>query len=1334
LAAPRSRFPAYPPDLPEGLQLYLEAIRKELQGLGSQGSATVRVELSDTAIVPAANTLDFLGADFDITQSPAGEANISVDASIVRNNQSYTWSQTQTFSGLVSITGGKLLIDGTDSTLASGEMGIVENVGELWIGARSVVRLLADDDNSGTGSVVILKGTQAAPTVLWTFALTGDIQPGTDNAFDIGTSGGNLPRAGRFGSRVETPAVYSASGQALNFGDAGNNRWQIALGGTLIALTDNTFDIGTTGATRPRDIYTAGGIRLGSQPPNGFTPDITTGRAGRIDYRLYNSSATADERVTDLVSLDGVGGAQSFALGVTRNDAGTAGHQGLVFTRSGNTWGTAKLLQSGGNVIIGSSAAAMTVNIVGSVGTTLTLEGGAGTTRDFIFRTNSAANRWILRVNTTAESGANAGSDFQILARADDGSLIDSPITIIRVAGGALTLARPTTITNTLTISSGGIDVTGDITARGRLVFTTAAGKIVPGATSISLRNNADNANNLIITDAGLVDFRNNVTITTAGATDGLTIARPAATVAGINFATGSSNRWGIYVTEVAETGSDAGSNFRLRARTDAGVFIDDPITIARAAGGTLTISRPTTISTGALSVSSGDISVAGANAELRLNPRSGGGNPWALYALTTTSFKLFHAADQYVFADASFTQAGTAKTLGTSGTRWGKLWGQDADFSLDVKMDVLGTFDHTGTRFGGSAGPSPDDLMSYDATVNKWRPRFVQTQFTSGAAVSQNNTDGTFSTFFNSNPTLSGTPTAPTNAPVTTALYKAILIDMSAYSLGGTQAYVLDYSINGGAYTTNRIISTSSKIIHSSLTPASTYAYKYKIRGATDSAYSPASSAINPSTATEANAFGLIVASQIATAFLSSINANIGSITAGQLISGDGLSILQLDSTFTVPSSVTQGIFFASANPVPGTVTGMYIDFTATTTNPLFHHSKFDLLANGDAVFKGVVRDTNSKFVIDVAGTTARLITIIDEQGTPRTRVKLGEVNTGTSDWGLQIFADNGNKIVELTGASLFIQDSAASPTKGVNIQGTVPGTWARYVDLAGSGSNPFIKHELFELRHDGSMFMTKKVILLTSGTSWTVPADFNPFMNSIELFGGGAGGGGGNTNAGGGGGGGAGGYRKIIGFNPGSASTVAYAIGTGGAGGGVNANGTNGTATTWGASPLLQANGGTSGQSQGNGGAGGSGGGGSGGLIGNSGGTGNSGSAGTGNRGGGGGGGCAGLNINGTVGAAASGGTGGAGGAGGAPNGGVGGTAGSGVGGDGTVFTSNPGGTQAGAGGGGGGGSSGGGGNGGNYGAGGGGGGSSAGAGQGGGNGIQGLIVITYFPIGAL
>jgi len=48
----------------------------------------------------------------------------------------------------------------------------------------------------------------------------------------------------------------------------------------------------------------------------------------------------------------------------------------------------------------------------------------------------------------------------------------------------------------------------GDASIGSRLVFTTAASKIVPGATSLLFRNNADSASNISVTDAGKTTLR----------------------------------------------------------------------------------------------------------------------------------------------------------------------------------------------------------------------------------------------------------------------------------------------------------------------------------------------------------------------------------------------------------------------------------------------------------------------------------------------------------------------------------------------------------------------------------------------------------------------------------------------------------------------------------------------------------------------------------------------------------------------------------------------------------------------------------------------------------
>jgi hypothetical protein len=90
--------------------------------------------------------------------------------------------------------------------------------------------------------------------------------------------------------------------------------------------------------------------------------------------------------------------------------------------------------------------------------------------------------------------------------------------------------------------------------------------------------------------------------------------------------------------------------------------------------------------------------------------------------------------------------------------------------------------------------------------------------------------------------------------------------------------------------------------------------------------------------------------------------------------------------------------------------------------------------------------------------------------------------------------------------------------------------------------------------------------VVVLTSGTSWVVPSDWNNSANTIHLFGAGGGGAGGyatSPNYAGGGGGGGGGYTKLT--NQTLSGTITYAIGTAGTGGTGGNNGNAGGTTSW-------------------------------------------------------------------------------------------------------------------------------------------------------------------------
>lgn len=141
------------------------------------------------------------------------------------------------------------------------------------------------------------------------------------------------------------------------------------------------------------------------------------------------------------------------------------------------------------------------------------------------FKTTSGVARWVLYTGT-AESGSNSGSNLTLSSYTDEGTLIDTPITVYREAGSSIQLNRNTFVKGALYANE------------------------VAGATK-----------SLGLTTSGLL-------------------------------------RWSFASNSAAESGSNAGSNFALGAWTDAGAFIDNPIEITRAAGGTITFSRPSAIHT----------------------------------------------------------------------------------------------------------------------------------------------------------------------------------------------------------------------------------------------------------------------------------------------------------------------------------------------------------------------------------------------------------------------------------------------------------------------------------------------------------------------------------------------------------------------------------------------------------------------------------------------------------------------------------------------------------------------------------------------------------------
>jgi len=135
----------------------------------------------------------------------------------------------------------------------------------------------------------------------------------------------------------------------------------------------------------------------------------------------------------------GVGGAVTIAGGAPQADNGG----GITLTAAAGV-GTNK---NGGSITL-TPGAATGSGVAGIVAITptageasLTFQAAAAQNKILYFQT-STSKRWAVASNATAESGANAGSDFSITRYTDAGALVDSPLSIFRSDGSMLVLGN----------------------------------------------------------------------------------------------------------------------------------------------------------------------------------------------------------------------------------------------------------------------------------------------------------------------------------------------------------------------------------------------------------------------------------------------------------------------------------------------------------------------------------------------------------------------------------------------------------------------------------------------------------------------------------------------------------------------------------------------------------------------------------------------------------------------------------------------------------------------------------------------------------------------------
>jgi hypothetical protein len=257
----------------------------------------------------------------------------------------------------------------------------------------------------------------------------------TDNSFDIGASGATRPRnlflagAATIGGNLSVGGTLTLTGGLtlngnVTVGDSAADTLTINSTVTSnLIFTDNTYDIGASGATRPRNLFLAGNATVGGAQT--LTGALT------VDSTTDSSSTTTGSIQTD----GGLGVAKALFVGTTANIAGAVTLGSLTATRVPYA--------STGGLLVDSA--------------------------------NMVFNGTRLTVADLADSGLTSG---RVTYASSGGALVDSANLLF---DGTTLTANALTVTNAVTLSGG--TANGVAYLNGSKVLTTGSALTFDGAT-----------------------------------------------------------------------------------------------------------------------------------------------------------------------------------------------------------------------------------------------------------------------------------------------------------------------------------------------------------------------------------------------------------------------------------------------------------------------------------------------------------------------------------------------------------------------------------------------------------------------------------------------------------------------------------------------------------------------------------------------------------------------------------------------------------------------------------------------------------------------------------
>jgi hypothetical protein len=106
-------------------------------------------------------------------------------------------------------------------------------------------------------------------------------------------------------------AAGTGAVRSMQFSSGGTGRWTLNTSGHLLANADNTYDIGASGATRPRRFYLGGGSLTGAEADSSLTISPIWNTTGTPTAMLLNVTDTASNAASRLMDLQ-VGGSTRF--------------------------------------------------------------------------------------------------------------------------------------------------------------------------------------------------------------------------------------------------------------------------------------------------------------------------------------------------------------------------------------------------------------------------------------------------------------------------------------------------------------------------------------------------------------------------------------------------------------------------------------------------------------------------------------------------------------------------------------------------------------------------------------------------------------------------------------------------------------------------------------------------------------------------------------------------------------------------------------------------------------------------------------------------------------